>query len=109
MSTPAPDDVRSTGGSIFDAEHRTLTFGVVAVITVAAFEAMGVITAMPVTVREPATREHGERQVMARHRRDRVVEAHEAPMLDVDPPRGEGVHEAAARTGRRHGEREEDR
>ena len=52
MSTPAPDDVRSTGGSIFDAEHRTLTFGVVAVITVAAFEAMGVITAMPVTVRE---------------------------------------------------------
>jgi MFS family permease len=51
VTTPAPDDVRSAGG-IFDAERRTLTLGVLAVITVAAFEAMGVITAMPVTVRE---------------------------------------------------------
>ena len=33
--------------SIFAAQYRTLTLGIVAVTTIAAFEAMGVITAMP--------------------------------------------------------------
>jgi MFS family permease len=52
VTTPPPRTAGPPGDSIFDAEHRTLTLGVVAVITVAAFEAMGVITAMPVTVRD---------------------------------------------------------
>lgn len=38
--------------SIFAAGRRSLTLGVTAIITVAAFEAMGVMTSMPVAVRD---------------------------------------------------------
>lgn len=39
-------------GSIFGAEYRILTIGVVSIMTIVAFEAMGVITAMPTAARE---------------------------------------------------------
>ena len=44
MTTEASDQ---QVGSIFAGEYRALTFGIVAITTIAAFEAMGVITAMP--------------------------------------------------------------
>jgi MFS family permease len=39
-------------GSIFGPEYRILTIGVVSIMTIVAFEAMGVITAMPTAARE---------------------------------------------------------
>ena len=39
-------------GSIFGPEYRVLTLGVISVMTIVAFEAMGVITAMPTAARE---------------------------------------------------------
>ena len=39
-------------GSIFAPQYRALTFGVVAVMSIAAFEGMGVITAMPTAARD---------------------------------------------------------
>jgi MFS family permease len=45
-STPATRD------SIFGAEYRTLTLGVISVMSIVAFEAMGVITAMPTAARD---------------------------------------------------------
>lgn len=39
-------------GSIFGAEYRVLTLGVISVMTIVAFEAMGVITAMPTAAQE---------------------------------------------------------
>jgi MFS family permease len=42
----------SQPGSIFGPEFRVLTFGIVAVMTIVAFEAMGVITAMPTAARD---------------------------------------------------------
>jgi MFS family permease len=47
--------VSSTSGtrdSIFGAEYRTLSLGVIAVMSIVAFEAMGVITAMPTAARD---------------------------------------------------------
>lgn len=38
--------------SIFSAQYRTLTLGIIAIITIAAFEASAVITAMPVAARD---------------------------------------------------------
>jgi len=46
-------DTRATANqSVFERTYRTLTLGIVAIITVMAFEAMGVVTAMPIAVRE---------------------------------------------------------
>src|ERR1044072_5936683 len=39
-------------GSIFGAEYRVLTIGVISVMSIIAFEAMGVITAMPSAARD---------------------------------------------------------
>ncbi|MCZ3389783.1 MAG: MFS transporter [Actinomycetia bacterium] len=56
---PETTDVTAEGfqpeddpGSIFGAEYRVLTLGVISVMTIVAFEAMGVITAMPTAARE---------------------------------------------------------
>lgn len=38
--------------SIFSPQYRTLTFGVIAVMTIIAFEGMGIITAMPAAARD---------------------------------------------------------
>ncbi|HEX5016036.1 MAG TPA: MFS transporter [Actinomycetes bacterium] len=45
----SPPEVRD---SIFGSEYRVLTLGVIAVMSLIAFEAMGVITAMPTAARE---------------------------------------------------------
>ena len=47
-STAAP----ASGDRIFGPEWRTLTIGILAVVSLVAFEAMAVATAMPVAVRE---------------------------------------------------------
>ena len=52
MSSLPPEDIASSGGSIFSPELRALTIGVIAIDSVNAFEATGVVTAMPVAVRE---------------------------------------------------------
>jgi MFS family permease len=58
---PQPDSSRARGaepggerdtGSIFGPEYRVLTLGIISVMTIVAFEAMGVITAMPTAARE---------------------------------------------------------
>lgn len=49
---PAAQDLSAGPGSIFGAEYRVLTLGVISVMTIVAFEAMGVITAMPTAARE---------------------------------------------------------
>lgn len=50
--TTSPTGSPGPVGSIFEHGRRTLTFGIVAIITVSAFEAVGVMTSMPVTVRD---------------------------------------------------------
>ena len=63
MTTPPQPDSSRAGrrpesadehdlGSIFGPEYRVLTLGVISVMTIVAFEAMGVITAMPTAARE---------------------------------------------------------
>ena len=47
MSSPS-----ETHDSIFGAEYRVLTIGVISVMSIIAFEAMGVITAMPTAARD---------------------------------------------------------
>jgi MFS family permease len=58
---PQPDSSQAGGaesadehdlGSIFGPEYRVLTLGIISVMTIVAFEAMGVITAMPTAARE---------------------------------------------------------
>jgi hypothetical protein len=58
---PQPDSSRAGSaesgdehdlGSIFGPEYRVLTLGIISVMTIVAFEAMGVITAMPTAARE---------------------------------------------------------
>jgi len=49
VTTP-DQDTQAESDSIFGPTYRTLTLGIIAVITVAAFEGMAVITAMPVVV-----------------------------------------------------------
>lgn len=49
MTAPPVDP---STGSIFEPGRRTLTLGIVAIITVSAFEAVGVMTSMPVAVRD---------------------------------------------------------
>ena len=49
MTTPE-QDTQTGSDSIFGRPYRTLTLGIIAIITVAAFEGMAVITAMPVVV-----------------------------------------------------------
>lgn len=46
------DQLEAGPGSIFGPEYRVLTLGVISVMTIVAFEAMGVITAMPTAARE---------------------------------------------------------
>ncbi len=43
---------RDSVGSIFSARYRSLTLGIIAIMTIAAFEGMGVITAMPAAARD---------------------------------------------------------
>jgi len=43
---------RTSVGSIFGGQYRALTLGIVAIMTIAAFEGMGVITAMPAAARD---------------------------------------------------------
>jgi MFS family permease len=61
--TPRRDDLADSGadeaaetaddpGSIFGTDYRLLTLGIVSVMTIVAFEAMGVITAMPAAARD---------------------------------------------------------
>ncbi len=47
-----PADAPARPERIFGRKYRTLTFGVVAIITVIAFEFMGVVTAMPIAARD---------------------------------------------------------
>jgi MFS family permease len=47
-----PADSPARPERIFGRTYRTLTFGVVAIITVIAFEFMGVVTAMPIAARD---------------------------------------------------------
>ncbi len=49
---PAAGAVAPSVGSIFGPEFRVLTLGIISVMTIVAFEAMGVITAMPTAARE---------------------------------------------------------
>lgn len=56
-SGPDPETTATTEpgagpGSIFSPEYSVLTLGVISVMTIVAFEAMGVITAMPTAARE---------------------------------------------------------
>jgi MFS family permease len=46
------DTVAAPADSIFGAEFRVLTLGIISIMTIVAFEAMGVITAMPTAARE---------------------------------------------------------
>jgi MFS family permease len=48
--TEAAADARSRGGVLWTPEHRTTTIGLLLVVTLIAFESMGVATAMPTMV-----------------------------------------------------------
>jgi MFS family permease len=50
--TPPDQEQQASTTSIFSARYRTLTLGIIAIITIAAFEASAVITAMPVAARD---------------------------------------------------------